>query len=257
MKLLRALHKPAGRDAAIESMVQTRLKAREATRFGVALRDEDVPEELQALSKKMKVPAQQIANEITKARVSSSHATTFFKAELGYSILIRALNKGVEASEVQVRSELAREKASKSGGIVNYTLRQVVFTMSPGDAPAAMQARAKEAEALKTRFTSCDSGIPYAKSLPGVAVREKLVRSSSQISDAMREVLDKTPIGHLTGLSRSPNGLELIALCDRSTARNDDEMRKEISERILSAHFDQEADAKYKDMRATAVIEKR
>ncbi len=257
MKLLRALHKPATRDAAIESMIQTRLKAREATRFGISIRDEEVSEELQILGKKMKMSAQQLANDIGHAGVMQSQANTFLKAELGYSILIRALNKGVEASEVQVRQELAKEKSGKGGGIVNYTIRQVVFTIDPSETQAALAARAKEAEALRGRFTSCDSGIPYAKSLPGVAVREKIVRNSSQLGDGIKDVLDKLPIGHLTGPSRSPNGIELIALCDRSTSRNDDELRKEISERLLSAHFDKEADSKYKDMRAHAVIERR
>ena len=257
MKLLKALRKPAGRDAAIESMVQTRLKAREAGRFGIAIKDEEVGEELQVLGKKMKISAQQLATDISHAGVATSQANTFLKAELGYSILIRALNKGVEASEVQVRQELAKEKAGKTGGTVNYTLRQVVFTVDAGETQAALAGRAKEAEALRSRFTSCESGIPYAKSLPGVAVREKIVRSSAQIGDGFKEILDKLPVGHLTGPSRSPNGIELIALCDKTTSRNDDEMRKEISERLLSAHYDQEADTKYKDMRAHAVIERR
>ena len=257
MKLLRALHKPATRDAAIESMIQTRLKEREAAHFGIAIKDEEVPEELQILGKKMKVSAQQLANDIGHAGVMQSQANTYLKAELGYSVLIRALNKGVEASEIQVRQELAKEKSSKSGGIVNYTIRQVVFTVDPGETQAALAARAKDAEALRGRFTSCDSGIPYAKSLPGVAVREKLVRSSTQLNDSFKEVLDKLPIGHLTGPSRSPNGIELIALCDRTTSRNDDELRKEISERLLAAHYDQEVETKYRDLRAHAVIERR
>lgn len=258
MKLLKALRRPATRDAAIESMVQTRLKAREATRFGIAIKDEEVSEELQVLGKKLKISAQQLATDIGHAGVMQNQANTFLKAELGYAILIRALNKGVEASEVQVRQELAKEKSGKGGGgLVNYTIRQVVFTVDPGETQAALAARAKEAEALRGRFTSCDSGIPYAKSLPGVAVREKIVRSSAQLGEGIKDVLDKLPIGHLTGPSRSPNGIELIALCDRSTSRNDDELRKEISERLLAAHFEQETESKYKDMRSHAVIERR
>lgn len=258
MKLLRAMRKPATRDAAIESMIQTRLKAREAGRFGIAIKDEEAPEELQTLGKKMKISAQQLATDIGRAGVTQTHASGYLKAELGYSVLIRALNRGVEASEIQVRQELVKEKSgAKTGGVVNYTIRQVVFTVDPGVTQAALAARAKEAEALRTRFTSCDSGIPYAKSLPGVAVREKLVRSSAQLNEAIKETLDKLPVGHLTGPSRSPNGIELIALCDRSTSRNDDDLRKEISERLLGAHYDQEADIKYKDMRNHAVIERR
>ena len=62
--------------------------------------DEEVAEELQILGKKMKVSAQQLATDIGHAGVMQSQANTYLKAELGYSILIRALNKGVEASEM-------------------------------------------------------------------------------------------------------------------------------------------------------------
>ena len=255
MKLLRGLHRPATRDAAIESMISDRLKEREAARFGVTIKDNEVGEELTVLAKKMKVSSAQLSADLTRSGANQTHITNFLKAELGYSVLIRALNKGVEASEIAVRQEMAKEK-SKGGGITSYTIRQVVFTLDPGESAAAINASAKEAEALRARFTSCTTGIPYAKTLPGVAVREKLVRSSTQLNDVTKDLLDKLPVGHLTAPSRSPNGIELIALCDRSAERNDDDLRKAISERLLSEHMDTEERAKYKEMRAQAVIER-
>ena len=86
---------------------------------------------------------------------------------------------------------------------------------------------------------------------------EKLVRSSIQLSEGTKELLDKLPVGHLSPPSRSPNGIELIALCDRSAERNDEELRKSIAERVLADHMESATQAKYKEMRAAAVIEKR
>ena len=131
-----------------------------------------------------------------------------------------------------------------------------MFTLNPGDGPEKVNASVKEAEALRGRFSSCATGIPYAKDLPGVAVRSSLTRTSTQLGDGIKEVLDKMPIGHLTAPSRSPNGIELIALCDRSASNDTEELRKTISERILNEHMEQETEAKYKDMRAHAVIER-
>ncbi len=255
MKLLRAFKRPATRDAAIESMISDRLKSREATRFGVSIKDSEVGEEIQTVAKRQKTSTQQLSADINHAGVAQSHALNYFKAELGYAVLIRALNRGVEASESTVRAELAKEK-TKGGGVTTYTIRQVVFTLSAGDGAEALSASAKEAEALRARFTSCTSGIPYAKSLPGVAVREKLVRSSIQLSEGTKELLDKLPVGHLSPPSRSPNGIELIALCDRSVERNDEELRKSISERVLADHLEAQTQAKYKEMRAAAAIER-
>lgn len=255
MKLLRALHRPATRDAAVESMISDRLKMHEASRFGINIKDDEVGEEVQVLARRMKVSPGQLSADIGKAGVSQAHITGFLKAELGYDVLIRALNKGVEASEIAVRQELQKEK-SKGEGITTYTIRQIVFTLDPSEGQAAVEASVKEAEALRTRFTSCATGIPYAKTLPGVAVRSKLTRDSTQLNDGIKDVLDKLPVGRLTPPSRSPNGLELIALCDRTTAGNDDQMRKSISDRLLAEHFAAETQAKYREMRATAVIQK-
>ena len=255
MKLLRAYRKPATREAATESMIEDRLKAHEASRFGIAIKDDEIGEQIQTDAKKLKITTQQLLADIAKTGVNQEHARGHFKAELGYSVLVRALNRGVEASEIQVRQEMAREKGKST--ITSYTIRQVVFTVNPGGGAAALTNSVKEAEALRAKFNSCEAGIPYAKTLPGVAVREKLTRTSAQLGDGIKDVLDKTPLGHLTAPSRSPNGIELIAVCERSAAKDDDELRKTIADRLLAEHMEQEIVSKYKEMRAHAVIERR
>ena len=254
IKLLHGLHKPATRDAAIESMIADRLKTREANRFGITIADDEIGVQVQEDAHKMKTTAQQLLGDLARSGTSQEHMRSHFKAELGYVVLIKALNRGVEASENAVRQELARERGKSS--ITSYTIRQVVFTLSPSDGPAQVEAAVKQAQALRTRFSSCESGISYAKSLPGVAVRAKLTRDSTQLNDEIKQVLDKTPIGHLTEPSRSGNGIELIAVCNRSAATDEEELHKQIADRLLDEHIQQMAEQKYREMRATAVIDR-
>ena len=61
------------------------------------------------------------------AGVSQDHIKAYFRAELGFSILVQALNKGVEASETQVREELAKEGGKAAG--TAYTVQQIIFTL--------------------------------------------------------------------------------------------------------------------------------
>jgi peptidyl-prolyl cis-trans isomerase SurA len=254
MKLLKALHRPATRDAAVESMINDRLKAKEAGRFGVNIPDADIGEAISAVAVKYKTTATTMMNEIQHAGVQKDHFMAFFKAEYGYDILVKALNKGVEASETAVRSEMA--KGSERSSFTQYTLQQVVLTLGPG-AGADIQGTVKEAEALRGKFSSCSTGIPYAKTLSGVAVREPLTRTSTQLSAPLKELLDKTPLGHLTAPSRTSSGLEMIAVCARGAPKDDTELRKAVSDRILQAHIDEDAAKRLKEMRAHAVIEKR
>lgn len=252
MKLLRSIHRPASRDAAIESMVETRLKYRESLKFGVNIGDNDIGEQVQTDAKKLKTSPQALLTAMTGAGVSQEHLRNYFRAELGYRLLTKALNRGVEASEIAVREELAKEKGKST--LTKYSLRQVVFTLTPSATPAIVEASVKQAEALRGRFTNCATGIPYAKTLPGVAVREPLKRSSTQLPDGIKDVLEKTPIGHLTPPSRSANGIELVAVCERSASQDDDELRKTIADRLLAEHIDQDEMSKYKELRSHAVI---
>ena len=83
MKLLRALHKPATRDAAIESMISDRLKNHEAGRYGVTIKDNEIGEQVQRVAKKMKITTQQLQADLAKAGVAPAHYIGYFKAELG------------------------------------------------------------------------------------------------------------------------------------------------------------------------------
>ena len=254
MKLLRGLRKPAGRDAAIESLVSDRLMAREASKYGINISDEEIGSQIADDARKAKMSTAAYAAAASHTGASADHVRNHFKSELAYNVLIKGLNRGVEASESQIRSELAAQKGKAS--VTDYTIRQVVFTLSPSDGPAQVESTLKLAAALRTRFTSCDSGLAYAKTLPGVAIRAKITRDSTQLGEDIKQVLDTTPIGHLTAPTRSGNGIELIAVCGRGAPTNDDELRKQIGDRILSQHLEAVAAQRYRELRSTAVIER-
>jgi len=46
-------------------------------------------------------------------------------------------------------------------------------------------------------------------------------------------------------------------VCERSNETSDDELRKTVSDRILSDHIEAQTQEKFKEMRAAAVIERR
>ena len=204
MKLLRAFRKPATREAATESMIEDRLKEHEALHMGIIIKDNEIGEDVQNTARRMKVTPTVLLQNIAKSGVSNEHIRNYFKAHYAFSILVRALNRGVEASEIAVRDELAKEK--DKGGITSYTIRQIVFTLNPGDPPSVVESSVKQAQALRTRFTSCESGIPYAKTLPSVAIRKnsRAARRSSATasrtsSTRRRSAISQRPAAPRTG----------------------------------------------------------
>jgi peptidyl-prolyl cis-trans isomerase SurA len=255
MKMLRVLHKAATRDAAIESLFTERLQIHEAEKYGVNPRDSDISEQIVKDAQQMKTQPEALVAELQRAGVSQDHFKAYFRAELAFNLLVQALNKGVEASETQVREELAKEGGKAAAG-TSYTVQQVIFAIPSGASPAALNALAHKAEELRARFTDCATGLPMAREMNDVTVRDPLTRTSRELGDALRELLDKTPIGHLTPPQRSSQGLEMVAVCSRGPAKDDTAVRQAIAQKLLAAHIAEDGARRLKELRERAVVVK-
>jgi len=253
--MLRVLHKPATRDAAIESLFTDRLEIHESGKFGVDPRESDISQHIMKVAQEMKIAPQALVEALQHAGVTPEHFKAHFRADVAYSVLVQALNKGVEASEEQVRAELAKQGGKSASG-TEYTVRQVIFAVPHTATMATLTERAHEAEQLRTRFTDCESGIPLARAINDVTVRDPLVKTSVEIGEALRELLDKTPAGHLTAPQRSTDGLEMIAVCTKGVAKDDSAARTAISQKLLAAHIAADSERRLKEIRAKAVVVK-
>lgn len=255
MKLLRVLRKPATREAAIESLFTDRLEIHEAEKYGVNPKVSDLPQEIIRVAQEMKMQPEALMAELQRAGVSQDHFQAYFRANLAFGILVQALNKGVEASETQVREELAKEGGKAAAGTA-YTVQQIIFTLPAGASPAVLSARAHEIEQLRARFSDCATGIPIARAINDVTVRDPLTRTSHEINDALKQLLDKTPVGHMTPPQRSAAGFESVAVCSKGPAKDDTAVRQAIAQKLLAAHIAEDAARRLKELRAKAVIVK-
>jgi peptidyl-prolyl cis-trans isomerase SurA len=253
MKMLRVLRKPATRDAAIESLFSDRLEIQEENKFGVTLRDSDVNQEIVKIAKEMKIAPEALVGALEHAGVTPDHFKSHFRADGGFVFLVQALNKGVEASEEQVRAELAKQGGKAAAG-TQYTVREIILAIPHTATPASMTERVHEAEQLHERFTDCDSGLPMARAMNDVTVRDPLIKTSLEINESLRQMLDKTPTGHLTAPQRSTEGLEMIAVCAKGAAKDDSAVRTAISQKLLAAHIEADAERRLKELRARAVV---
>jgi peptidyl-prolyl cis-trans isomerase SurA len=256
IKMLRVLRKPATRDAAIESLFTDHLEIAEAAKFGVDPKDSDISQQIVKVAQEMKLAPEALVEALQHAGVTPDHFKAYFRAGLAFNVLVQALNKGVEASEEQVRAELAKQGGKAASG-TEYTVRQIIFAIPHTATVAALTERAREAEQLRGRFADCDSGLPLARAMNDVTVRDPLTKTSVELGESLRQLLDKTPAGHLTAPQRSSEGLEMIAVCAKGTAKDDSAARAAISQKILAAHIAADSERRLKELRARAVIVQR
>lgn len=253
IKLLHVFHRSATHDDALESLIEDQLKLDETAKYKVKASDSDIGQQISREAEEMKMEPNALLEAMQRAGVSESHFKDHFAADFTFNILVQAFDKGVEASESQVRAELAKDGGKAAAGI-DYKVHQVIFTISDVTKPAAGEAQFKAAEQLRTRFNDCDSGLALARTMDDVAVKEEIIRNSLQLSGGLKELLDKTPVGHLTPPQRTGAGIEMIAVCSKGVTSDDTALRNAISQKLLAAEWETDAEKRVKEMRSEAVV---
>ena len=120
-----------------------------------------------------------------------------------------------------------------------------------------MAARKREAEGLRTRFQGCDEGIRLARGLRDVAVRDMIIRTSSELTAQLREILDNTAEGRLTAPEQTQQGIEVYALCRKREIASELPGKREVREKILQERFVEQGKRYLKELRSGAMIEYR
>ena len=124
-----------------------------------------------------------------------------------------------------------------------------------GSASVTVDQRRKEAESLRERVKSCDEANSYFKSMQNAAIRDTVTKTSADIPGPLRELLDKTPIGHLTPPEITKQGVEMVALCERKPTKIDTPKKREIREKMFSEKYEAKQKAYLSDLRKAAMIE--
>lgn len=253
-KILKMSRKPAGRNDALESVVADRLKFDEARKWGIDASDSDITSALGRLAAEAKLQPDAWVQAAQRAHIDTDTIRSHLRAVGAWNAFVRLRNKTLGVSEAEVSTQLARQGTNAK--ITDYDLRQVVFVLPVGASAAAVEARSKEAQALRNRFPDCESGLPLARALPDVAVKESMTRASDSLSEGLRNILADTPKGHLTAPSRTPAGLEMIAVCNKTEDSDQTTLRERVQKELLTDKLESQSQEMYKALRATAVISK-
>jgi peptidyl-prolyl cis-trans isomerase SurA len=93
--------------------------------------------------------------------------------------------------------------------------------------------------------------------MQNAAIRDAVVKTSADMPAPLRELLDKTPIGHLTEPELTKQGVEMVALCSRKPTTVDTPRKREIREKMFGDKFEVKSNSYLKQIRKAAMIEYR
>jgi peptidyl-prolyl cis-trans isomerase SurA len=110
---------------------------------------------------------------------------------------------------------------------------------------------------LRNRVQSCAEANAFFKSMPNAAIRDIVTKTSADIPPVLRELLDKTPIGHLTAPEVTKQGVEMVALCGRNPTTVDTPKKREIREKMYTEKYEAKSNWYLQELRKAAMIEYR
>jgi peptidyl-prolyl cis-trans isomerase SurA len=252
-------HKPADRQQVINELIDEKVKIKEGKKYGVDPSASDIDQSYAAMSSRMRISPEQLTKSLESQGIRPDTLKARMKAEMVWTSLVRgrykeSLQVGEKdvAAAVQVNGDEKQETEA-----FEYKMQPIVLIVPRGSAPAVIEARHKEAEALRNRVQTCDEANAFFKSMQNAAIREAITKTSADIPAVLREVLDKTPIGHLTPPEVTKQGVEMVALCGRKPTTVDTPKKKEIREKMYAEKYEAKSKSYLQEVRKAAMIEYR
>jgi peptidyl-prolyl cis-trans isomerase SurA len=254
-------HKPADRQAVINELIDEKVKLKEGKKFGIEPSSADVEQSYAAMSARMRISADQLTKSLESQGIRSDTLKARMKVEMVWTNLVRGRYKeSLQVSEKDVeektKSEDKGDEKPEANGF-EYKMQPIVLIVPRGSDATTVDARRKEAEALRNRIQTCDEANALFKSMQNAAIRDAVTKTSADMPPSLREVLDGTPIGHLTPPEVTKQGVEMVALCSRNPTKVDTPKKKEIRDKMFAEKFEAKSKAYLAECRRASMIEYR
>ena len=251
-------HKQPTRQEVVEELIDEKVKIKEAKKFGVDPSSSDIEQSYAAMSARMRISPDQLTKSLESQGIRSDTLKSRIRADMVWTSLVRGRYKEslqVGEKDVAAAAQEGGEKAEVEA--FEYKMQPIVLIVPRGSTPALVEARKKEAEGLRERITSCDEANSYFKTIPNAAIRDTVTKTTADLPVPIREVLDKTPIGHLTPPEITKQGVEMVVLCGRKTTMIDSPKKKEIREKMYAQKYEAKSKSYLQEVRKAAMIEYR
>jgi peptidyl-prolyl cis-trans isomerase SurA len=253
-------HKAVTQKEALEILVNERAKIKEGKRFGLDLSASEVDDQFEAMARRMKVPTEQLAKALEQQGIRPESLKARIKADFIWQQLVRGRftqSLLVGEKEVQTAMNANGEAKPDDGNSFEYSMRPVVLLVTRSAENSSVDMRRKEAEALRARIQSCDEAKEVFRNLRDAVIRDPVQKTSADIPQSLRGVLDATPIGHLTAPEVTRQGVEMVALCDKKPTTIDSPQKREMRDKLYQRKFEAMSTKYLNEIRRSSMIEYR
>lgn len=239
---LRLVHKGLGagelQRAALEELVDDRLKLTEAKRVKMVASDAEVDAAFARMAAGMKATPAVLTQALSAQGTSVRTLKNRIKVQITWQRLVFArFSRTISIGDAQIQDALEKKSdgpdkfAIAQGTTTEYDLQQITLVV-PRQPPGLGAQRMKEAEALRAKITSCDQLVPAVRALKEAVVKPIGKRTADELPAQFRDVLSGTAVGKLTKPVPQPTAVEMLAVCATREVQGDLTVKSKVENEL-------------------------
>ncbi|WP_114008983.1 SurA N-terminal domain-containing protein [Cohaesibacter intestini] len=255
-RLLSGGKRRLSKSAALNAMIDDKLKLLEARDRNRTPSDSDIESALGNMARNAKISTKRMIGIFRQAGVNKETLKDWLRAQLAWRSLIRArFNAQIRVDEAEIMQALNEKGESRNSveSTIQFDLTSVLFVARAKN----QNLRLREAKRFRDSFQSCDTDLEKARRLTDVAVTRVGRRESGALPPAISKTLRDTPVNRLTQPRKTDTGYEMLAVCGKKDLGKEATLRDEIETKLKDDRSKALSRKYLAELRARAVIEKR
>ncbi|UZE47275.1 SurA N-terminal domain-containing protein [Rhodopseudomonas sp. P2A-2r] len=250
--------KSPSRQEVIDELINEKVKIKEGKKYSIEPGSSEVDSAFGSMSSRMRITPDQLVQSLASKGIRPNTLKSRLKADMVWNALVRGrFKQSLQVGEKEVEAAVQSAGGDSNAEAFEYQLRPMVLIVPRGAPASQMESRKREADAVRERVQTCEEANSTFKSMQNATIRDTVTKTSADIPANLRDLLDKTPVGHLTPPEVTKQGIEMVALCSRKPTKIDTPKKREIREKMFAEKFEAKSKAYLQEVRKAAMIEYR
>lgn len=210
------------RNATLKELVDEQVQLQAATRNGITADEAEVNKRIETIAKGANMTAAQLTSFLKSKGSHIDSMRDLQKAGIAWRSLIRSkFGSAAQISEKLIDEEAAKLGEKFGGEQTVYDLRHIVLQMPSNANKTKRNQRLADARTVRANFSKCSRIRTLTSGLGRVKVATMRNVSLSDLSEGQRKLVSNTRVGSVSGARTIKGGVEMYAVCKKTTARND------------------------------------
>lgn len=242
------------RESAVEELIDERLKLQEARKLKISIEEGQIDRAFASIGERTKLGAEGLKTALRGRNVNPNTLRDRLRGDIAWQQVVQQRAQRAINIRDQDIVDALKKRGQDPDNIkgVQYTVAQIVVF-----AKGEKNDRRKEADALRGVVKNCTQLQQQLRNAREVAVRDDIRRSGAELSPAIRQFLEKTPIYGTTEVQKTPLGYEFYILCNKEEIPGREAAQQQIRSELFEQELEVASRRLLRDARQSAVIDYR